>query len=589
MLLSTLMRFYQSWLQLIALIIGTAVSYCAASPVSAQVIPPPQDIIPPPQPNLPQPSTPEPLPPPEELIPSSPATPQPTQPTPDIPAAITVTRFEITGNTVFSQEELDRVLAPFLNRPLSFTELFQARSAVTQLYINRGYITSGALIPPQTLRNGVVTIQVVEGGLEAINVNGTRRLNQNYVRSRIATRTFTPLNQNRLLEALQLLQLNPLIENISAELSAGSRPGTSILEVRVREAKTFGSQLAIDNARSPSVGSFRRRAQISEANLLGLGDGISVAYSNTNGSNSLDASYSLPLNPRDGTLSFDYGITGSNIIEPPFDTLDIDANSRYYELTWRQPLRQTPTQEFAVGLTASRRETDISSSVLEEAGTPLSVLSPGADDNGRTKLSSLRFFQEWTQRGRRQALAARSQFSIGLGVLNATINDSAPDSRFFSWRGQAQLVRLLAPETLLVVRGEVQLADRTLLPIEQFGIGGQESIRGYRQDILLADNGVFASAEIRLPIYRSPQRRSVIQVAPFVDVGAVWNTSGARVSESNTSDANTLVSVGLGLRWELGNQLTARLDWGIPLVDISAGGRTWQESGVYFSIISNPF
>lgn len=581
MLPNFLMRF--PWLLLIAFSIGLANS-CIA-PVNAQ-IPPPQDIIPPPQP-IPPPSTPAPLPPPEELIPSPP-TPQTPLPTPGIPAAITVKRFEVIGNTVFSQQELDRVLAPFINRPLSFTELFQARSAVTQLYIDSGYITSGALIPPQTLRAGVVRIQVLEGELEAINVNGTRRLQQNYVRSRIATRTAKPLNQNRLLEALQLLQLDPLIDNISAELSAGSRPGTSILEVRVREAKTFGSQLAIDNGRAPSVGSFRRRAQLSEANLLGLGDGIRVAYSNTDGSNSVDATYSLPLNSRNGTISFDYGITGSHIIEPPFDTLDINANSRYYELTWRQPLRQTPTQEFALGLTASRRETDISSSVLEEAGTPLSVLSPGADDNGRTRVSAVRFFQEWTQRGSRQALAARSQFNIGLGVLNATVNDDAPDSLFLSWRGQAQLVRLLAPETLLVLRGEVQLADRTLLAIEQFGIGGQESIRGYRQDILLADNGVFASAEVRLPIYRSPQRRSVIQLAPFVDVGTVWNTSGDRVTESNTSDADTLVSVGLGLRWELGG-LTARLDWGIPLIDISTRGRTWQESGVYFSVISNPF
>jgi len=168
----------------------------------------------------------------------------------------------------------------------------------------------------------------------------------------------------RLLEALQLLQLNPLIQNLSAELSAGSRPGTSVLQVQITEAKSFHAQLALDNGRSPGVGSFRRRVQLNEANLLGLGDNISLAYSNTDGSNTFDTSYTLPLNPRNGTISFNFGTASSNVIEEPFNTLDIQSSSRYYEITYRQPLAQSPSQEFAIGLTASRRESEIYSSLF---------------------------------------------------------------------------------------------------------------------------------------------------------------------------------------------------------------------------------
>ena len=57
---------------------------------------------------------------------------------------------------------------------------------------------------------------------------------------------------------------------------------------------------------------------------------------------------------------------------------------------------------------------------------------------------------------------------------------------YFSWRGQAQLVRLLAPDTLFLIRADVQLADRALVPLEQIGVGGQETVRGYRQDLLLS-------------------------------------------------------------------------------------------------------
>ncbi|ODH01017.1 hemolysin activation/secretion protein [Nostoc sp. KVJ20] len=489
-------------------------------------------------------------------------------------------RFEVVGSTVFSPEELAKATAEFTKRPISLTEVYQARSKITELYLNNGYITSGAYIPPQTIQSGVVKIQVVEGKLEDIQITGTRRLNQNYVRSRLAIATSPPLNRQRLLEALQLLQLNPLIQNVTAELSAGSRTGASLLEVKVTEAKTFSSQIVLDNGRSPSVGSFRRRLQLNEANLLGLGDSLGVAYTNTDGSNSFDASYTLPLNPRNGTLTLNYGITSSNVIEPPFNVLDIQSDSRYYELTFRQPIVQTPTQEFALGLTASRRESE--ASYIEGERLPFPGL--GADEQGRTRVSALRFFQEWTSRNSREVIALRSQFSLGIDVLNPTINQNPPDSRFFAWQGQAQWARLLAPETLFLLRLNTQLASRTLLPLEQFGLGGQDSIRGYRQDYLLTDNGTFLSAEVQVPILRLPQIDSTLQVVPFVDFGVGWNSSGRE-----NPDTNTLAAVGLGLRWSQGDRFTLRLDWGIPLVSVNSNERTLQENGLYFSLLYNPF
>jgi hemolysin activation/secretion protein len=423
-----------------------------------------------------------------------------------------------------------------------------------------------------------VKIQVIEGGLEAINVSGTRRLNPNYVRSRLAIATSKPLNRDRLLEALQLLQLNPLIQNLSAELTAGTQPGSNLLEVRVTEAKTFTTQLATGNNRAPSIGSVNTQVQLNQANLLGLGDRLSLSYNNTQGSNGVDVSYTLPINPRNGTLRFSYGTTDSTVIEPPFDRIDINADSRYYELTLRQPLSQSPTEEFAIGLTATRQESE---TTILEIPFPLSL---GADDEGRTRISALRFFQEWTKRTSRQVLAARSQFSLGVGAFDATVNNNPPDSRFFSWRGQAQWVRLLAPDTLLLVRGDAQLADRALVPLEQFGLGGQETIRGYRQDVLLTDNGVLASAEVRVPVLRLPKWNTLVQLAPFLDVGTAWNRAGR-----DDPDPNLLLSTGLGLQMQVGDRVTVRLDYGIPLVSVSSSERTWQENGFYFSVVATPF
>ncbi|MEB3178752.1 MAG: ShlB/FhaC/HecB family hemolysin secretion/activation protein [Nostocaceae cyanobacterium] len=553
------------------------------SPSPTPENPDPRDAQPPSGQPLPEPPPPAPLPPPEELLPPPTTTP----PTPEEPApgegsaTITVERFEVTGSTVFSAEDFTKLTAPFTNHPITLAQLFQVRNAISQLYLDNGYITSGAYIPPQKLQGGVVEIRVLEGGLEDIKVTGTRRLNPNYVRSRMALATGKPLNRNHLLSALQLLQLDPLIQNLSAELSAGTRPGTSLLEVRVVEAKTFSSELTLDNGRSPSVGSFRRQAQIREANLLGLGDAISASYTNTDGSNGWDFNYTLPINPRNGTLAFSYGATDSEVIQRPFNILDIQSNSHYYEFTLRQPLNQSPSGEFTVGITASSRESKAS---LSDGFDRIPFPGLGADDDGRTRVTAVRFFQEWTRRNSRQVIAFRSQFSVGLSALNATINSTSPDSRFYAWRGQAQWVRLLARDTLFFLRGDMQLADRPLVPFEQFGLGGQESVRGYRQDALLTDGGIFTSAEVRVPIVRFAGENNLLQLTPFLDFGTAWNRAGRP-----DPDPSTLLSLGLGLRLQLQDRLTARFDWGIPLISIDGDKNSWQENGIYFSIIANPF
>jgi len=489
------------------------------------------------------------------------------------PSTLRVERFEVQGSTVFTEAEWNRVLAPFTGRTLSLAELLQARTALTDLYLERGYITSGAFLPNQDFRPGEpVILQVLEGRLAEIEVVGAQRLDPNYVRSRLALAGGPPLNRDRLLTALQLLQLNPLIQTINAELAAGVAPGTNRLVVTIAEAPSLAATLTLDNRRSPSVGTDRRQVELEERNLLGGGDSLRLAYTNTEGSNAYEATYTLPINPQDGTLSVNFSTSNSRVIEAPFTPLDIVAAARSYELTWRQPLGRQPEQEVALGLTFSHRQSE--TALL---ATPF-PLSPGADAEGRTRVSALRFFQEFSQRGPQTVWGARSQFSLGLGVLGANVLAEGPDSRFLAWRGQLQYAQVLAPEALLLVRGDLQLADRPLVPIEQVGLGGRETVRGYRQDLLLTDNGFNASAEVRWPVLRVPENQGVLQVVPFLDYGTGWNVQGENPA------LNSLWGTDLGLRWQQGDRLTARLEYGIPLSPTPSERRTLQEQGWYFSL-----
>ncbi len=159
----------------------------------------------------------------------------------------------------------------------------------------------------------------------------------------------------------------------------------------------------MDNLRSPSVGTVRRQVQLSHNNLTGLGDRLNVTYYNTEGSNTLDDwSYTVPINAKNGTISLRHRRTRSEIIEEPFDELDIDTNSRTYEVSFRQPIYQTPSTEIALGLTGSVKE---SRTTLLDEPFPGSV---GADDDGEIKIYSVRFFQEYASRSTNEVFVARS-------------------------------------------------------------------------------------------------------------------------------------------------------------------------------------
>jgi len=127
-----------------------------------------------------------------------------------------------------------------------------------------------------------------------------------------------------------------------------------------------------------------------------------------------------------------------------------------------------------------------------------------------------------------------------------------------------------------VLRGRAQIAISDLPALEQFGIGGRETVRGYRQDFLLTDNALLGSAELRIPVLSNPD----LFFIPFLDFGTGWNHSG----DNNSLSPSTLWSTGLGLQLEISDRFSARFDWGIPLVSVPTDGNSLQENGFYFSV-----
>lgn len=489
----------------------------------------------------------------------------------------------VVGSTVFTEAELDEVTRPFKGRMLTTEDLERLRLALTLLYVNRGYITSGAVIPDQDVTLGTITIQIVEGALTRIDIDGTDWFQDSYLRDRIELGVRKPLAIAPLQERLQFLQQDSRIERINAELRPGDHRGESTLNVRVKETSPWKAWLDFNNHQPPVVGAERGLATVAHQNLTGHGDPFSFTYGYSRGVNPIiDTAYTLPITRYDTTVTGYYRRNTFLVVDDTFRFLDLQADAQIIGITLRQPLYRTLSDEFAVAITGERLYNKVTSA-FDFPGLP-SLFIPGSSDTGVATVSALRFIQEYVHRTSNSVIAARSRFSFGVNVLGATNNAGPlPDSQYFSWLGQVQGIRRMDEWGGVQLLGQMslQVANDRLFPLEQMPVGGRFSVRGYRENTLIRDNAFLASVESRIPVLTFPTGEPRLQFAQFVDVGRAWNAKGG------TPDPDTLASVGLGVRWSILPQDRARFElyWGVPLNHVPHPEGNLQDHGIHLQVV----
>jgi len=505
--------------------------------------------------------------------------------------AVFVREIRVVGNTVFTKQQISAITAPYTNREVTAEDLEALRVALTLLYVNAGYVNSGAVLPDQTVADGVVTYRIVEGSLKSIDIEGNRWLRASYYKDRLSLAAGPPLDVNSLQQRLQLLLEDPRIERLNAQLKPGIAPGEAALDVRVQERFPLRLWLDFDNYQAPSVGAERLIATVAHQSLTGHADVLSLSYGRSQGLNPLlDFSYAIPVTAYDTTLFAQYRRNDFTVVEAPFDPLDIQSDSEVYTVGIRQPVYRTPSTIVSLELSGDRESLD--TSLL---GVPFS-LEPGAV-NGQTVVTVVRFAQEFVYRTRSQVIAARSRFSFGLDALGSTINsDDLPDSQFVAWLGQFQWVRQFdelkpfgVPGTQIIFRADAQLASKPLLTLEQIALGGRYTVRGYPQNTLVRDNAFITSVEARLPIVRNTPFAQYLELAPFFDYARGWNTDRPTVGPSD------LAGIGVGFRWGLTIPASVPLRsefefyWAQPLRDIATSASPIQGNGLYFQLLFGIF
>jgi len=488
--------------------------------------------------------------------------------------SIAVDRIRIDGNSVLESAALESIASDYEERTLTSEDLLDLRRAITRAYADAGFTTSFATIPDQDLSGATLRIQVVEGRLVDVTIEGNRHFRTGYIERRVAPHPDRPLNVFELEHRLQVLQSDPRIETLNAALSEGVRPGEAVLTLTIVESRQWRAQVAVANDRHSSIGGTNFRLGAGYSNFTGRGDDTAVAGAFATGLNELVAESWIPVNRFDTRVGVRGRFSSSEVVDGVF--ADLDIRSRFWSIGAgvSQPLYRSRSVDWDAAALWELRE---SKNTLGGRPLPTSV----ASRDGRLRASVFRLSTNLALRDVNQVFAARTMVSIGVPIAGAwTTPSGVDDSSFVSWLGQVQWARRFSLlDTELLTRFDWQLAFDPLPPFERFAVGGVHSVRGLPENRLVRDNGYAASIELRIPLMKYPDGRPQLAFAPFVDAGRAWHHD-----RGPTPEPGYLAGAGAGLLASLMPGVSAYFYWGAELTSTPEINDKLQDHGIHFGL-----
>ena len=493
--------------------------------------------------------------------------------------AFQVKGFQFEGNTILSDQELTELGQVYLQRPVTLSDLSAFRDRITRVYLKKGYMNSGALLSAPAMQEGIVNFRIVEGVLSDIRISSDGHLNASYVLPPLRKAAGSVVNVFKLEEELQLLQQDVLIKRIDARLEPTGIQGQAVLNVDVTENLPYDFVAEINNHYSPNIGSEGIRLIARHDNLSGSGDQMSALFEKTPGY--LKGSFRY-VQPFSRTTSVDVSLSASKsqVLERRFRELDIKDLS--------QSLNVSYVRSHFLNL---RHRFDWSASAFYQHGQTYLLGEPfsfdvGRDD-GEISVQGLGLESNWSVRKKNQVLAiglgARFSFALPdddddadeLVIVGAPDGQAVVINSNIQWAKKFQLLNVR-----LFTRMDFQVSNASLYGIQQFSLGGSHSVRGYRENLILRDNGLSGSVELRLPVLLSAG--TSVSLAAFADGGTAWQSAQF---DKGTSE---LASVGTGIVASMHRNTHVSAYWGKALNDVSHSGLSnMQDQGIHFSIRSH--
>lgn len=440
--------------------------------------------------------------------------------------------FVLTGvvfnhSAFLTPQELQQVVKPYRGQRVDFADLQKLLNQINALYTQRGVVTARAILPPQTVQDGVVHVELVEGRLGELQVKGNHHTRSSYIEQRI------PLQSNALVDP-SVLEHDLVFFNRTNDvqlrglLQPGAAAGLTNVLILAREPPHAGWSLFADNNGVDSTGRNEIGATLSYRDLLGITDRLDAYVVKSRGNTDGYLSYSLPVDTDDGRLGMNYSRNQINIINGPYQSLDITGHSWTGGLNFSQPLVATQNWLFSAAGSLSKIH-----SVTEAAGQGISTSNLDA--------AAVGFSLENTT----------SNHIWSTTQTLTRLRSTAPMRDYFSfYNGNFTWVQKLPASYSLLLNFGWQYTHADNLPAaELFQIGGVGSVRGYERGVLSGPRGFYGQFEFH------HQFTPHLDAYLFTDYGRVFAAFPKTASAS---------SAGLGFDWHARSWMVLSMDLGLP-------------------------
>ena len=467
-------------------------------------------------------------------------------------AKVKVTQFKFSGNTVFSTDELEPIVAPVIGKTLTLRELTEVAGQVAEYYAAQGYILAQAYLPPQEIRGGVVEIAILEGKIGKISVSGNTR----YMMSTILLAMEPVRGKGIIHEATLETALNELNDypglKVRAALKPGETRGTTDLELTAKERIPYTSTTDVNNYGSRLTGPWVYSEEVGLGNLAGVGDNLTLRGLKSNSRLFLTSvTYLIPVTSF-GTKFQAYWFHTENVLGEEFAPFRPTGRADIVSTD----VLQTITRTMALSLTAfagfdfktiRNLLTSTGPSAVLFSKDELRIFRLGVRGDYRDPFLGRTYFGATWHHGV-DILGGSSQdapqTSFQITDLSGNVHGAGPGNfdeatldlaRFQSLglpflQGLSVLPTVLN-DSYLILRATGQVASDRLLSPERLAIGGYYTVRGYPVAERIGDNGYAATVEMVVPIpssatvpFSNQPWKEMFQLAAFVDHGHVYAT-----------------------------------------------------------------
>lgn len=469
---------------------------------------------------------------------------------------------QIDGVSVYTGADLGPVYADKLGTTVSLAEIYAVATALTNKYRNEGYILTQVIVPPQTIEDGVVRLQVVEGYVDRISVEGEDDQNAlqliNIYASKI--RTGNALNVRDLERYLLLISDLPGVEARSILSPSRTQAGAADLRIIITR-DPFDALLAVDNHGSRFLGPVQLSAATALNSLFGHNESITGQFvlapdSNVNSAELayIALGYEQPIWHYGTKIQASFSHTDT---EPGFtlDDFGVNGRSQFIALKILHPFIRSRSSNLNGHVVFDWRDVESKN-----------ILEPTRRDRIRTIRAGGRFEFLDTLFGV-GINALNLEFAKGLNIFGSSdqgdlrLTRPFGDPDFFKMNAEVQRLQRIASglNLLVVVRG--QWSSNALLSSEEFGVGGINIGRAFDPSEVVGDDGIAGKTELQ---WSDPVSSSLIegyQLFGFYDVGRVWNEDAT----SSSLKRDTLTSAGFGVRADITEETEAGLAVAFPL------------------------